>query len=92
MGSSEFFRSDLQRKAAAQQQLKMDPSTQADYEKGPEVDVEHGSGSSRRKRLLIPLALVALLAVAGGITAWQVTKDRSTTSSDGAFAKPPHRL
>ena len=70
----------------------MAASTQGDYERGPEAGVEHGSGSSRRKRLFIPLALVALLAVAGGITAWQVTKDRSTTRSDGAFAKRPQTL
>ena len=49
------------------------------------MGVEHVSGSSRRKRWLIPIALVTLLAGAGGITAWQVTKDRSTTSSDGAL-------
>ena len=70
----------------------MAPRAQEPYEteymaaSGP---VGEGGAAARgpgRKKWLIPLTVVALLAGAGGITAWQLTKHRSTTSSDGAFA------
>lgn len=50
----------------------------------PSVGVQPPSPGPRKRRWLIPLVVVALLG-AGGIAAWQVTKNKSTTGSDGSY-------